>query len=314
MSSLTAHLRRPDDHARLPFHPECPLCRAERLAGSPPDDAFISRRSQALLAASVLAVASASPTAVLAAEPEQEQEGAAAPEQLATEETLSAADFDSSGQPTDLALDVGTAVEDDSLDQATVVEGQESTGEEDPAAATDPSTAGAPDEPPATDPPPPPAPEPQIVPAPASPVEQAPEATQELPQAEGGVPGPEQSEETVRRAKRPPRSAMLDVVPTPTTVVTPTQLPALRANPAVTSHSTTIRVATTHRRAIRRADRFHVVQRGESLWSIAKDLLGDDASVARIAREVNRLWELNSARIGTGEPDLLITGTRIALR
>ena len=56
------------------------------------------------------------------------------------------------------------------------------------------------------------------------------------------------------------------------------------------------------------------MQRGESLWSIAKDLLGEDASVARIAREVNRLWELNSARIGTGEPDLLMVGTRIALR
>jgi hypothetical protein len=57
-----------------------------------------------------------------------------------------------------------------------------------------------------------------------------------------------------------------------------------------------------------------VVQRGESLWSIAKDLLGDDPSISRIAREVNRLWELNSARIGTGEPDLLLAGTRIVLR
>jgi nucleoid-associated protein YgaU len=69
-----------------------------------------------------------------------------------------------------------------------------------------------------------------------------------------------------------------------------------------------------HGRAARRGDRFHVVQRGESLWSIAKDLLGDEASVARIAREVNRLWELNSDRIGTGDRDLLMVGTRLALR
>ena len=62
------------------------------------------------------------------------------------------------------------------------------------------------------------------------------------------------------------------------------------------------------------ATAFHVVLAGESLWSIAKDVLGDDASVAQIAREVNRLWELNSDRIGTGDPDLLMVGTRLALR
>ena len=54
-------------------------------------------------------------------------------------------------------------------------------------------------------------------------------------------------------------------------------------------------------------------QRGESLWSIAADVLGDDASPARIAREVNRLWELNKSRIGTGDRNLLIAGTRLEL-
>ena len=62
------------------------------------------------------------------------------------------------------------------------------------------------------------------------------------------------------------------------------------------------------------SDRFHVVLPGESLWSIARDLLGRDASTARIAREVNRLWELNRTRIGTGDPDLLMAGTRLRLR
>ncbi len=57
-----------------------------------------------------------------------------------------------------------------------------------------------------------------------------------------------------------------------------------------------------------------MVQRGESLWSIASDLLGHQASPARIAREVNRLWKLNSSRIGTGTPDLLMVGTRLTLR
>lgn len=60
--------------------------------------------------------------------------------------------------------------------------------------------------------------------------------------------------------------------------------------------------------------RFYVVQPGDSLWSIAKQLVGNDASAGRIAREVNRLWSLNRARIATGDPDLLMVGTRLELR
>jgi nucleoid-associated protein YgaU len=60
--------------------------------------------------------------------------------------------------------------------------------------------------------------------------------------------------------------------------------------------------------------RFYVVQPGDSLWSIAKRLLGRDASAGHIAREVNRLWSLNRSRIATGDPDLLRVGTRLALR
>jgi nucleoid-associated protein YgaU len=60
--------------------------------------------------------------------------------------------------------------------------------------------------------------------------------------------------------------------------------------------------------------RWHVVEPGESLWSIARRLLGPDASPARIAREVDRLWELNRDRIGTGDPDVLMVGARLRLR
>jgi LysM domain len=58
----------------------------------------------------------------------------------------------------------------------------------------------------------------------------------------------------------------------------------------------------------------YVVQPGDSLWSIAKRLLGRDASAGDIAREVNRLWSLNRARIATGDPNLLMVGTRLELR
>ena len=56
------------------------------------------------------------------------------------------------------------------------------------------------------------------------------------------------------------------------------------------------------------------MQPGESLWAIASDLLGRDAGAARIAREVHRLWELNKERIATGDPDLVMIGTRLLLR
>ena len=63
-----------------------------------------------------------------------------------------------------------------------------------------------------------------------------------------------------------------------------------------------------------RHSRTYVVQPGDSLWSIAKRLVGRDASAGLIAREVNRLWTLNRSRIATGDPDLLIVGTRLELR
>jgi Tfp pilus assembly protein FimV len=67
-------------------------------------------------------------------------------------------------------------------------------------------------------------------------------------------------------------------------------------------------------RATTSPGKVHVVQPGESLWAIASDLLGGNASPARIAREVHRLWQLNQDRIGTGNPDLVMAGTRLVLR
>jgi Tfp pilus assembly protein FimV len=61
-------------------------------------------------------------------------------------------------------------------------------------------------------------------------------------------------------------------------------------------------------------DRTHAVLPGESLWTIATDLLGSDATTARVAREVHRLWQLNRDRIGTGDANLLMVGTRLELR
>ena len=40
---------------------------------------------------------------------------------------------------------------------------------------------------------------------------------------------------------------------------------------------------------------------------------GAGASAGQIARLVSRLWELNHARIGTGDPDMLHVGTVLRL-
>jgi len=59
--------------------------------------------------------------------------------------------------------------------------------------------------------------------------------------------------------------------------------------------------------------KFHVVRAGECLWSIAEAMLPGGASNAAIAHEVARLWHLNAHRIGTGDPSLLMVGTRLRL-
>ena len=55
------------------------------------------------------------------------------------------------------------------------------------------------------------------------------------------------------------------------------------------------------------------VQPGDSLWRIAARHLGTDATTAQTAREVNRLWELNQQRIGTGNPDLIFPGQTLTM-
>lgn len=86
---------------------------------------------------------------------------------------------------------------------------------------------------------------------------------------------------------------------------TPTAETAGRARP-------TAPVAAAAEQAVRGAT--HVVRPGESLWSIASARLGDGATPAQIAREVQRLWALNAAAIGTGDPDLIGVGVELRLR
>jgi hypothetical protein len=325
MAFLTAHLRRTDEHARLRFHPECPICRGERHSGALAADALVARRGRALLAASVLALSAAAPTAALAAGPEPEQEGTTAPEQILTDDVASTPDFDTGGPVTELPYDAGAAP-DDTLDtnaDEVPLEQEPATGDPVPAAivgdGTGTESVEQQPQPRASEPlPPPPAAEP-VSPAPplAVPVPEAPTATNQEQQVASSPPPP--ADEHLPRG--PEHTSVRSNIPAVALPQSSTPGPAPQPEPAsvgnVISDSSTARLTrstATHREAAQPANPFHVVQRGESLWSIANDLLGNDASVARIAREVNRLWELNSARIGTGDRDLLMAGTKLALR
>ena len=61
------------------------------------------------------------------------------------------------------------------------------------------------------------------------------------------------------------------------------------------------------------SERVHVVRSGESLWLIAEDLLGPGASTEEVARAVERLWELNAERIGSGDPNVIMSGQRLVV-
>ena len=325
MASLSAHLRQAGDHGALAFHPECPICRDERLVGTLPADALVSRRTQALFAAGVLALSSAPSAAALAQEPDQEQEGSAAPDQATVADPAGDPDFDPGGESTDLPFDAGPtpdAPEPDD-DEMGALEQEPTTNEDAPIVdAGDETSAVAPDEQQApsttgTVPPPPPAAAQTPDPTPAP----------EEPAATPAPSNPEADSPAQRRAvdDRDQRSRRSDVdqasqadaaapAPAPTPVVAASDPGDARTVYVAQGPSTSSSGSNAARERARPGDRVHVVAPGESLWSIASDVLGDRASVATIAREVNRLWELNSERVGTGDRDLLLVGTRLALR
>ena len=315
MSSLTAHLVEPGGHGHLPFHPECPVCRRERLAGVLPSEPVVSRRVQAAVAAGVVALGGAAPGAAIAQEPDQQHEGTALPEG-GGRDSARTPDFEPGGD-TPLPFDVPDQPDaPSSLDTGTPPVEPDANAPGTPAvppAAPEEDTAPV-DEapaPPEHAPPPPP---------PTTPT--APPTTAPAPPAQEQHPAKRHEEKRAHkpRAKRPhptaPRApAARQVVPAPSPArppayaAPPVRVPQPRPAPYTgTASAQTLRHAT-----VARGDRVHVVRPGESLWSIAEGLLGRGASPARVAQEVNRLWELNAARIGTGNPDLVMAGTTLRL-
>jgi hypothetical protein len=327
MGSLTAHLRLTENHGRLPFHPECPVCRRERLSGALAADGLLTRRAQAAIVAGVLAASPGAPAAVSAQETDQQTEGSVAPEQVAEGDRAQTPGFDPGGGSTDLPFEAppapqtGVAPADDSdpLEQEPVTDVAAPVADpgDDLGAADAPQLMPPATEMPAT---------PPAQPRDSAPANTTPQADS-APDPPTGAPLQEPARETTPVERRKPardrsskeaRTRDARPVPSATHAVGPESLGTPSAPPPVAiaqvqaAPSPTPAASTGD--AATRGERLHVVERGESLWTIARDLLGGDASVAAIAREVSALWERNKTRIGTGDPDLLMVGTRLRLR
>lgn len=56
-----------------------------------------------------------------------------------------------------------------------------------------------------------------------------------------------------------------------------------------------------------------VIRPGDSLWAIAQRIVGPSASNAAVEKELVAIWNRNAGRIGTGDPNLIFSGTRLRL-
>jgi hypothetical protein len=283
----------------------------------------VRQRTQAAMLSVALALGAVLPGAgaAVAQEPDQEREGTAAPEPTPPDSTADP-DFDPGGD-TGLQFNVdlrgGGGGDDDSGDGAPV-DAEPTTDPDALAVPLDDSTAVAPDDadpqtaPADTSVPPAPAPAPPVaVPTPVPP----PTAT--IPEAEDQQAAGERSDSRARRSAERKRKrerarqraaavrvtlpAAVVVQPAPVVATTTAQAPVEPASPAADESGPPPELGKDT----------HAVRRGESLWTIASDLLGDGATASEIAAESNRIYSLNRDRIGD-DPNMLIAGTVLRLR
>lgn len=329
MHSLNAHLRAGDSHDALPFHAACPICRDRRLQGDLAVPALVPMRAQAAVVAGAVALTSVGvPMTALAAEQDQTDEGTAQVTQTAPADPAVNADFDPGGgeaslpdQPAPAAVPAHSPAPEVADDNAPVAAATQTTETDDPVVDAG-DDAAEPSRPARTPPAAVATPAPAVaapVPVPVPVVEGPP-----VPLPVAAVPNlapnvavvPKPTVVTTSRKHAPmqtadkPRSIQVSRTPAPRAAAPPPVVVASATLPAATSQG----AASVARVAVSSNDRTHVVRPGESLWAIAAVLVGDDASPAAIAREVNHLWSLNAERIGTGNPDLLDVGTRLRLR
>ena len=339
MNDLARHLIESGSHGGLSFNPACPACREERLTGALTRLPLVPARAQAGLAAALLAASGAAPTAALAnpgQEAESEQPGAAAPGGAPPSISEGGDPSTSSGADTPLGEQpLAVAPPGDGPPGADEPGGIEApdTGDDDddgePAAG--PGPAGTPGEPSRGD-----GDEPGGIGEGAvsdrrpSRGVQSDELPRERPaktrikrdagdrtqreSRRGGAPGARGGPQRTAPAGAPAVRGPFAGAPatTPGAGVRPTA-PVPAATASASSAAGHGLAASTCDQAAR-SHRLHVVRAGESLWSIARDLVGHGATTAAVAREVQRIWDLNAAAIGTGDPDLVLVGQTLRLR
>ena len=81
MPSLNIHQSKSNSHDRLGFHPDCAVCRQDRLFGVLSPHPVVARRVRVLFATGVLAFSAGLTATSVASEPDQQHEGVFVPEQ-----------------------------------------------------------------------------------------------------------------------------------------------------------------------------------------------------------------------------------------
>jgi hypothetical protein len=315
LNSLDRHLRRPEEHEGLPFHPECPVCR-ERVAGTLPSHSALSRQTQAALTAGVLAVSALGPSASLASppgapvapvdptlDPDWQAPGPEGESGIESVEEAPPALDDGGGG----GEDERGAVESEPVTDAL----PELQNDEAPPAPT-PTVAPAEQPAPVPAEPQPPAP---AVGEPAAPGDLVEAPTVSEPAAES-APAPKSKKRAAERERARERARQLvpRSAPAPPAAA---PAPTVQTEPATTvsvSTPTTTTPSASASTATPITGDTYTVQPHDDLWSIAERLLGGEPTNGRIAREVDRLWQLNEDRIWTGDPDLIHPGMVLRLR
>lgn len=287
------------------------------------------RWARSVLTSALLALAAVVPAASIAAEPDRSQEGETSPE-LGQDVDTDSPSFDPGGE-TDLPFDTGpqsgsgpdsppddapleTEPTDDPDGRLAPLAGPETPApggvEDAPVRPVDGVQPGAPPAPGFSIEPPPSTAAPEGAPAPLP-------EPQSLPAEPGSGP------KAAVKQRRLTALAPADPRPAPAPAADPGEAtPVASDSPEVVTAADQVADsqaaddsgASRGRSATDRGARVHVVQPGESLWTIAEGLVGLDASATSIAAEVARLWELNRELIPSGDPDLIVVGQELRLR
>ncbi len=247
----------------------------------------LGRRLLALALCSMLVVGSVFPGVALAGEADSEGEGTSPPIELPEPP-----DFDPGGEETDLEEVPATGGgEEGTVEIEPEVDIEVPPPEEVTSAATEAPGEAPPPQPGAAPEPATSAPEPE-------PVQQA---ADEPPNSE-----PVANQSITAPKQMPDRHSASATAPEGATPAEPAQQEAPPPQPAAAASKGSGRNLTSKD--------FYVVRPGDCLWAIAAELLPPSTGNAGIAQEVQRLWQLNATRIGTGDPDLLMVGTELRLR